>query len=257
VKRLRLPGVLPLELWDAPCRGGILHDFRHRAELPAVLAELIDDLPQRLPDATPEQARAVAARIDHVHLLGGGADEALRAALTGHGVPCSLGEDALFAAARAGLGLLADAEAPLSVDVGQTALKVCSRAGAWRVHRDAARAPGPSPGADARAIAEATERFVRDAVVAHAPCDALLLALPCEIDDGGHLGGCSYGWGRDGAWPLRLAALAGAGAAGPTLLNDAELAAAAWLRTPAAAGAGATLVLTVGFGVGAALVEAR
>ncbi|MEJ7727614.1 MAG: hypothetical protein WKG00_00185 [Polyangiaceae bacterium] len=257
MKRLRLPGVLPVELWDAPCRGGILQGFRHRADLPAVLAELIDDLPRRLPGATAADARAVAARIDHVHLLGGGADEALRDALTAHGVPCSLGDDALFAAARAGLGLLAGAEAPLSIDVGQTSLKLCSRAGAWRAARDLGRAPRSAPATETTATAEATERFVLDAVLAHAPCDALLLALPCEVGDAGQLGASSYGWRTDGAWPLRLAALAGAGAAGPMLLNDAELAAAAWLRTPAAASAGATLVLTIGFGVGGALVEAR
>lgn len=288
MKRLRFAGVHPVELWDAPCRGGILQDFRHDARLAEALAEVVRDLPGRL--ATAHGARAAPARaaasIAHVHLLGGGVGEALRAQLAARlssrmsaaapaGTPapiCSLGTNATFAAAHAGLRRLHElhaAQAPLAVDVGQTSLKVCSARGSWRVERDLERAPLRHDVDEASALEarRRTRAFVSEVVAAHGPCDALLVALPSELLAEGRLGPCTYAWGDDDAWLTAVAERAGAGAR-LAIANDAELAGAAWLdvRTaaPAAASApaapgesAATLVLTAGYGIGAALVEPR
>jgi hypothetical protein len=86
--------------------------------------------------------------------------------------------------------------------------------------------------------------------------DAVVLALPAELDDAGCPEGSSYP-GLQGDRDLVAAVLARAGIpeARAVLLNDGELAALSAKRVvPAAATA---LVLTIGFGIGGALLLPR
>ena len=79
-----------------------------------------------------------------------------------------------------------------------------------------------------------------------------MLALPCEISQTGELGTCSYPWCAGDTIVPEILAAAGLDEVPTLLLNDAELAAIGVAADPFAAPA---LVLTLGFGVGAALLR--
>jgi hypothetical protein len=162
---------------------------------------------------------------EHVHLLGGGA----RRAGVAQALHATVSEDPLFAAVRAGARI-----AKACADVGQTAIKLSQDGRVWSRPRDESR---PALELIAGALSELK-----------GPC---LLALPCALDDDLRLTDCSYAWRAEDLGPLlRLAQLDEETA---LIMNDAELAAVAALEEVPAAGR--TLVLTLGFGVGAALLR--
>lgn len=154
-------------------------------------------------------------------------------------------------------------EAALVVDVGQTAIKsalVTSGGVQGRVRRferpwdrlpvrTKRRRKDPSVKRAIEFISRAIDRSVKAAPIAPS---ALVLALPCEVDHQLNTGPCSYGdwsrWPRFGARVIE-AADALATALPVVVLNDAEL--AAYAAFDALAG-GDALVLTLGFGPGAA-----
>jgi hypothetical protein len=158
---------------------------------------------------------------EHVHLLGGGALRPLK-------LQATVGADPVFAAARAGALL-----APACADVGQTSIKLVMNGKAWLRPRDR--------GTDfiARALSELS-----------GPC---VIALPCELDDDLQLTECSYDWSANDL-PLILRK-AGLGQETALILNDAELAGVAAMNDPQVPKDKRTLVLTLGFGVGAALIR--
>ena len=85
------------------------------------------------------------------------------------------------------------------------------------------------------------------------PPEPLVVALPSRLDDAGVPEGSSYiGMAGDALLLPDVVAAAGLGDTGILVLNDAELAAHS-ARLTARVQAG-TLVLTIGFGVGAALL---
>jgi hypothetical protein len=159
----------------------------------------------------------------HVHLLGGGA----RREGVAEAVHASVSADPLFAAVRAGARI-----AQACADVGQTAIKLAQDGRVWSRPRDERR--------------PALELIASALSGLRGPC---LLALPCALGDDLQLTECSYDWRPDDLKALlRLAHLDEETA---LIMNDAELAAvAARDEVPA----GRTLVLTLGFGVGAALL---
>lgn len=166
-------------------------------------------------------------RFEHVHLLGGAA----RRPFVAETLRATVADDPVFAAARAGAAL-----APSCADVGQTAIKLVMQGRQWLRPRDHRR-----PAADfiAGALAELS-----------GPC---LLALPCVLDDDLKLTDCSYDWLADDLRPmLRKAGLDEERA---LIMNDAELAAVASMNDPRVPRDKRTLVLTLGFGVGAALLR--
>ncbi|ACY18161.1 hypothetical protein [Haliangium ochraceum] len=292
---LALPPVVPLEIWDRAVFGQPLQAWRFRESFPHALAALVREL-RALPLASwplaggfrsqPEPGRAPAgawpfderAGVEHVYLMGGGASEALRAALAPV-LPCTLSPEPMFAAAREGAR-----QAGACADLGQTAIKLALRASAaaerlaadasidivrtsdylsWRSARDFTRAPvRDDVHADDYARARAsTAAFLGAAVAPLMPAagetGSLVLALPSELGAAGEPYGCSYCWDSpDRALLADIAAAAGGAAAAFVPVNDAVLAAAAAARDPALPRAGAVLVLTIGFGVGGALLAA-
>ena len=140
------------------------------------------------------------------------------------------------------------------VDLGQTAAKVQVGAHRQRHPRDWTRIPR-SP-ADLAAAQDALRAWLVGLLRGLGPLDALVLGLPCELGADGALGPCTWPWadGDDRLIPTILAE-AGLQDVPALLLNDAELAAASAALDPRCAH-GTTLVLTLGFGVGGAVLSA-
>jgi hypothetical protein len=121
---------------------------------------------------------------------------------------------------------------------------------AWRVPRDLSVSPlrDDVPLAD-RAVARATTVAALGKLLATTGAAQLIVALPCEFTPAGEPRGCTYCWSDPD--PLLLAELAWVAGAELLALNDAELAAVA--AAPHLPVDRWSLVLTIGFGVGAAL----
>ena len=242
--RFRPPDIEPLEVWDLAVAGETLFASREREDFCQRLAEAVELIATRHPRG---------AEIDQVFACGGGSVRPeLRSALARSGRIVEISPLGQFACEPAGFHLL-NGRFGLVVDAGQSALKLFWPGGRLLFPRDFDALPIAGPSAlrpkvhefMAAAIREASNRAVR-------PFELVVLALPSEIDDDLHLAGSSYpGMADDRDLVddvLRRAKLD----LTSIVLNDAELAAmTAGLvmsrRCP-------TLVLTIGFGVGAALL---
>lgn len=246
------PRVTPVELWDLVVDGTPLYAVARDATFGRTLARAVEALLDG--EAVCESATPLAPecrRIDRV-VLAGGASRHVR--WNSSRVPAVHASEPERCAERGGQALLAGAPG-LVVDLGQSSLKILAGDGRrWSFPRDLAAIPistRPIDGAGREALISFVAAGLRAA--AGAACERIVMALPCEISPNGELGTCSYPW-RAGE-PIVEAFLAAAGLAGvPTLLvNDAELAAIGVAEVGVAPGV--TLVLTLGFGVGAALVQ--
>jgi predicted NBD/HSP70 family sugar kinase len=180
-----------------------------------------------------------------------------RFVLPGTQVPLTVDGD-VFASAAAGQVI---APGALVVDVGQTALKLVYGGERWHGPRDFGQLPIASelpddewPARRARVI-EFVAGAIRQ-VPARPP--ALVLALPCALDGDLVASGCSYPYPKpDPALVGDLVQASGLAGIPTFVLNDAELAAVAAARDSRVSRRRPALVLTVGFGVGAALLRAR
>lgn len=231
--RFRPAGVVPLEVWDVVVTGGPLHTLP-RNQVAAGVVELV----QRLRCGEAVQAsgkRHSPLPVDHIVVAGGGA-VAVAEALEAAAIDAVAAADPVWAGVRGGRSLRGGGSV---VDIGQTAIKGEGPNGRCWLPR--------SNDIVDRAAALA---FCAEGIRSACPASSLVLGLPCEIDDDATVYGCSYGWGDgDASFVDEVLAAAGVGDDVPVLLlNDAELAA---LAVPASAPA-RTLLLTVGFGVGAA-----
>ena len=229
--------MVPVEVWDVVVAGVPLHTLT-RDRVGVGVVELV----QRLRCGEAVQAsgkRHPALPVAHIVVAGGGA-AAVAVALEAAGIDAVAADDPVWTGVRGGRSLpVSDSTADLVVDIGQTAIKAHGPNGRRWWSRP--------PLVVGRAAALA---FCAGGIRSAGPASSLVLGLPCEIDDDATVYGCSYGW-RDGDAGFVDEVLDAAGVADdvPVLLvNDAEMAALA-VHTTAAAG---TLLLTVGFGVGAA-----
>lgn len=219
--------IVHLELWDAIQDGRTLAEWRDHPGYPGRLAGAVAALCDgSLPTASGFCFPAACRSIASVWLCGGDARTSELAACLR--LPAQVDPDGLFAAVRAGRGLLD--EDGVVVDLGQTSAKVWSAAhGYRRVERQ---------GRDFAALLAAT--------VADESPSSLVLALPCEIFADA-LGPCSYFGG------LALSTLSALLPCPTLVANDADLAAASTIEARGASRE-TMLVLTLGHGVGGALV---
>ena len=233
--------VIPVEIWDLPVGGKLLQEWRDDPSFPERVAEAaVSAATLRAWDAAT--ARALAA-VRHVHLAGGGATAAIEAAIAARGPRCTRDDDP-FTAARFGARTHG-----LCADIGQTSIKFARAAAPGvdvvRIPRDPARAPmrDEVPGDQRDAARTTTIDFLASLL---AGARTALVALPCEIIAGVPRS-CSYCW-RDPD-PDLVPDLARRSGAAIDIVNDAVLAAhaAPVPRDP-------TLVLTIGFGVGGAIL---
>jgi len=214
-----------VELWDFVVGGKLLQEWRHDTSFPVRVAEAVT---------------AAFPAVDAVHLAGGGASHAIEAAIAERGLRCTRSDDP-FAPARAGAAI-----AGTCADIGQTSIKLVAGEASRRLPRDFARAPLRDHVPLERREAARTSTIAAIAEVLRGT-STVLVGLPCEIV-GGIPRSCTYCW-RDPD-PDLVHALEQASGATIRIVNDAVLAAHAAPRR-----AGTTLVVTIGFGVGAALVE--
>ena len=243
-------GIVPLEVWDVLVEGRSLFARRDVPTFYAALATAV--LALRRGEAERAGGTVLpAVPWESVVLLGGGVDEACaRAAFAAAGISTTIaGAEpcAIATLARAALGEAAGGW--VVVDVGQTAIKIAGPEGAT-LHR-----PHGAPLANHAALATAIAGAL-SASGAAGRAGSLLVGLPCEVasEDGAIvLGDSTLPTAGDGN---ALGAALGArvrGARDVALVNDAVL--AAWAIARQQPSREARLVLTLGFGVGAALIR--
>lgn len=264
IERFRAPGITPAEVWDLPVDGRAFWQLlgsTRLAELreagvsePAIAAEFAQVVSHALP--------LIAARLgafERVVLAGG------LTALEGFGVQgAAVLPGGAFCAAGA-----ADSDAELVADIGQTAHKLALGAQRVLIERDLQRCPlvtveqhGSLSLQRRTELGTAACEFAAQSIARGlqlGEARSLWLALPVTLDDVLRPGDCTYpGWEGDAGLVRRMLArackLAGRAPARVRVANDAELAALAARK--AGLCAGRTLVLTLGFGPGAAVVEA-
>ena len=255
MKRLRPPGVMPIEVWDFPIEGRTLQHFRREPAFGAALAETVRGLRESPPLHWSPDARERAREVTSVYLVGGGVTPEQAARMP---IPCTVCEDLVFGAARAGLSLMSS---PLAscLDVGQTSLKYVDHHRSERIERDLLAVPARDdvPLSERSAVRASTIQFIGGVLrSAAANCGPVLLALPCEIDDACATSGCTYCWSSpDPTLVGGLAAEAGMEASSLLVINDGELAGVCADQDPRLKRDGVVLVLSIGFAVGGALLE--
>ncbi|HUB05376.1 MAG TPA: hypothetical protein VMB50_00155 [Myxococcales bacterium] len=242
IRRFQSTEVLPLELFDVVVDGHPLYRHPRNRDFLSRLAR-VANLVRRGAAKREGGARPLAGRpaFETVVLTGG----AVPAEPWPGPLPARRLPGCAEAGGRAILSQLSREGAV--VDLGQSRLK-----GWWQKRAiDVPRIPLPT-GPQAR---ERLTSFVAESLselCAGSVPDTLVLALPCEVSANGTLGECSYPWSR-GDRTLVPEIAQKAGLADVVILNDAELAALG-ARAVFASTAPA-LVLTVGWGVGAALLR--
>ena len=252
--RHRDPRVTPLEVWDLLVDGVPLYRRERGPGFGAALAAAAEALASGRAESESGAGFPDACRAVRRVVLAGGAAGAV--AWPSARLPASLAEDGDAAGERGGLAVLGRAgKRGLVADLGQSRLKVSSGAERRVYARDLAAIPvsaRPVDGAGRDALVAFVAGALRRAAADAWP-EAIVLALPCEISPEGALGTCSYPWRAGDPIVPEILAVSGLAAVPTLLLNDAELAALGVAeRGPVE---DATLVLTVGFGVGGALLR--
>lgn len=237
------PGLEGLEIWHGLTRHSSLDQLRcDKAAYFAGLAEFLAVLHEgeaRTADGGPLRRAAAFTRL----LLAGGDAAEASALLTW---PHELAAPGAFAA-RAGAEAIwreMGWRKPVAIDLGQTRLKCLTRAGEAWTERDAARFPH---GRDARPAGQGREAL-REFVAECLPTefDGCILGLPAAIDADGNAEPSTYPGLYGPLEPLFGPVF---GERPWVVVNDAVLTARGF---PPEQGE-KTLVLTLGFGVGAAL----
>lgn len=262
--RVRPQGILPLELWDLlTADGSILWDHMSSPRFGEVLCEVITQVWQgtaatRFEGRVSQEVRGFQT----LHLAGGGSIVVLDAMRAGPWSRTTISSEAAFAADRGGRALLASQGVDGWVlDVGQSSFKLSG--GELRMHqaRDWSRLPLREDGMAAnfdeqrKELRRCLAAFLMEMRQAAGEWPrGLVVALPSKLDDDGVPEGSSFiGMGGDADLVRDVMKMAGMPELSAFVLNDAELAAVSArhefaLVKPA-------LVLTLGFGVGGALVR--
>jgi len=284
--------VLPLEVWDVLTGDSILSDHMRAGYFPQLLADTL--LALRAGQARTRSGRGrldVCRGFDFAFISGGLArDPGLTEALTRTAIPFHVDDSGAFVGEAGGYDILNRLRTSLSpeyrgegrigevapsevmtgggmvVDVGQTAIKVSWEGQRFVTPRDWTWIPLASEVDEARLMEQRKRlrQFLAGALrqaTQHLPLrspESVVIALPCELDEDGRPGPCSYaGMEDDTSLVSDALRLAGLPTARAFVLNDAELAAASAQVFPQVPQRETTLVLTLGFGVGAALLLPR
>lgn len=263
-----------MELWDllVPGREGILWDHMHGPEGPVCLrATLLELWEGRGATRSEGAAPPSVHHFPSLYITGGGA-AAVAAALAEGPWRLLVGRDPAQACAPGGHALLAAAGLRGWVlDLGQSALKISTSPSAADMHglprpldqlpvRDDALHQGTGWVESQRQALRAFLAYgLRAALESTATRpEGLVVALPSRLDDSGVPEGSSYiGMAGDAALVTDALGLVDLAETPAWVLNDAELAAATARLDPRLppSGQGTVLVLTLGFGLGAALLQ--
>jgi hypothetical protein len=262
--RLRPHGILPLELWDLLMPdGSILWHHMQSPDFGEKLHHVISQVWHG--NATTESEGKVSETIRHfhtLHLTGGGAPAVHAVMKRGPWSMTTLYHDTTFGSAAGGHALLAGQGLHGWVlDIGQSGFKISDASVRLQRPRDWSRLPlrdERSPADIPNQRAELRHSIAGLLMEMRAAVDAwpraLIAGLPSRLDDKGVPEECSYiGMKGDVALIPDAMRLAGMPDVPLFVLNDAELAAVSArqefdLVNP-------TLVLTIGFGVGGAMIQ--
>jgi len=247
------PRVIPIEVWDLLVDGSPLYRFERNATFGGALAKAAEALiagTAQTESGTPfpPECRSIGS----VVLTGGGAKDVRWKA---NAIPArNIPQD--FPGERGGFELLARIGSAngIVVDLGQRRLKVSHANHRTMVERNFNAIPISS---------RPTEALGRDALVAWVAAtllpittaskpDGVVLALPCAITSEGVVDTCSYPWTKGDTIVNDLLNASSLTNVPTWIVNDAELAAIGLLAESRSSNA--TLVLTIGHGVGAALI---
>ncbi len=259
-RRLDPAGVKPLEIWDLLTGAGPLHSCRSLSAYPRLIVEALEAL--RAGGARRRCGETLRAPFDALAVAGGGLlDPGVHRALEDHFAgSLFLFPDPVFAAGPGGRAILRQlGRTGLVVDVGQTAIKIIRKDKSFLYPRDLGLLPHAEqvPPEQHHRQCLLLRSFVADALRGHTQPlpGAVVLALPCDFP-GGVPGACSYA-GLEGDADFVEDVLAQAGLAGVpcVYLNDAALAALSAHELFGGGLSPRTLVVTLGFGVGGALLE--
>jgi hypothetical protein len=258
-RRWRRPNVQPLSIFDLELDGAPLWQRLGQPRVDALRADGADE--SRIGAQLAKSARAAIEILRERHrferaFVGGGLTQidGFAACLRGAADLCG---DGAFVGERGGNALLGDGGSGVVVDVGQTAIKLSARGRRLVRARDLELLPlelidpgGAPPRPEPRRL-ERAAAFIGGAIgELGARGDRVVLALPCPVDDACVPGPCTYGWQGEAALVPAILERSKLAPREVLVLNDAELAAeTALLDHPAP-----LLVLTLGFGPGAALV---
>jgi hypothetical protein len=266
ITRYRPPGVSPLELWDLWVDERILWECMPTPQFPEILLQCLKQL-RRGEGATRSEGPVPAeiAGFDAIFASGGRSREpALRAALQELGLPIAFSATPEFPAEAEARKLLTSRGSthPWICDLGQTSFKVCTGGASQVYPRDERVLPVRTENSEEQIREQRSElRAWLHAALSHfrrvaaRPPDALFFALPSRLDDAGVPEGSSYvGMAGDAALVADVLELAQLCPDFVLTANDAELAALEVASHRELDRAKKVLVLTIGFGVGAALV---
>lgn len=266
-RRYRPPGVIPLELWDLWVRENqtLWDSMGEPASFPEVLFNALVELRNGNGRTRSEGVVPPIVRGFDALWVGGGLSksEPLRARLSQLPIPVYFAQDDTFTGERGGLQLLA-AKGVVGwiIDLGQTQLKVSIGTQRWTFARDFNTLPirDTTPDCPAAQQRLALRAFLGESLRTCSqsdttPLDTVIFALPSRLDSNGVPEGSSYiGMAGDLSLVEDTLATAGLSANCVLTLNDAELAALSARCDPRLPLHAHTLVITLGFGLGAALL---
>jgi hypothetical protein len=266
MERIRHPEIVPLELSDLRVEGATLWEWSQGREFSSALRRALHLLNSGA-GATGwnEPVPAILAGFEAVFVTGGRIEDLrLRGGLIDLPCPVLFGDETVFGGARGGFELLqARGLSGWVADLGKSQLKLAAPGRRWSFPRDWARLriAGDVPPAEEPAQQRRLREFVALKLqIAMAESGqrprALVFALPAKLDDDGTPHRSNYaGMKADHMLLPDTLELAGLPALPLLVLNDAELAALGARSDARLAGFRKVLVLTLGFGIGAALIH--
>ena len=264
LERVLHPQIVALEISELWVDGGTLWQWSQSSGFPTALRKAMLTLRAggtSHADAVPP----VAAGFEAIFMTGGRIeDKELRAELSNSACAVFFGEEPLFASERGGFDLLsARGLSGWVADLGKSQLKLAAPGFRWVFPRDwtRLRMAGQVCPAEVPAQRRRVRQFIALGLqIAMAETNqrpqAVVFALPTRVADDGTPSSSSYAGMREDRTLLSDALeLAGLKDSALLVLNDAELAAISALSDSRLTGFQKVLVLTLGFGIGAAMIN--
>lgn len=266
VSRVLLPHITHLELWDCALKNTTLWDCMYGPDFGERLLEAVQMVLQG--QALSQSTGIIDTQnlsFDSLFLSGGGISSSKAdIRLQTLPIPVIVADNPVFGGTPGGMHLLARRGlSGIVVDVGQSQIKISCKSTSKTFKRDFGILPVSSNMTETAKLIyrEALCAFIADSIrsfdIAKKP-DGIVLALPCALDSCGLPGNCSYPGLREDLNIVRdVCERTEIINATVLSLNDAELTAYSASCDKRLSGFKTTLVLTIGFGVGCAVLESK
>jgi hypothetical protein len=254
-----------LDIWDCVTKDGSLWDSKQGENFPEILRDTLENIRSGSAKTLSNHViPKVSHDFDSIFIAGGGAQSSvLTQTLSTIGVPIIVSRDPVFSGECGGESILKhnDLEGVI-VDVGQTQIKISINGRRSLFQRDLDKLPIRDKKQklfDAK-NASNLQNFISQSIIQSSgnksSPEAMVLALPCWISDKGKLGGSSYIGMKDNKVLVdEIVKSSGLNDSPIFLLNDAELTAHSAIYNEKVSRYKRTIIITLGFGVGAAILE--